>query len=333
MARIGGKNSNFEKLSREKIALLNKSIQYRTNRITAILTAAYKNAKPTAKYWNTVRKNLDIQYRALDSIYSTWIKKNIPLVYRAAMKDLFTRLNRSKDIAKRAKRSFIDLATSPRTQQIQNILIRDAITDWVAALNQGQANLVRLTRRTQQALLSEALLDKSVAEAIASGNLMNNTFIKSVNMSETLAGQLTEVATVINGEKYVIAGSRRFTPKYYAEMVSRVKFHEAQSRAAMQTAGNYGTSLVQVSNHNTITPLCMEFEGKVFSMNGKDSRFPTLINTPPFHVNCLHLLFPMFESAMEVDGSLKGWEDFSNNRINRPPYPSSFIPVSERLAK
>ncbi len=119
-------------------------------------------------------------------------------------------------------------------------------------------------------------------------------------------------------------------PEYYAEMVTRVKFHEAQAQAAVVTAGNYGTSLVHVSSHNTTTAICQKFEGKVFSINGKDKRFPLLTDIPPFHVNCLHLLFPMFVESMEVEGTLKEWEAFSNGRSSMPPSPSNFKPIDTR---
>jgi len=330
LAVIGGPNSNFEKLFRKSISALNKSIQFRTNRITAILIKAYKNPRTNAAYWRKVRSQLDVQYRAMERLYNTWAHKNIPLAHKASVKELMTRLNRSKEVAKKAKRTYTDLITSSRSKQIQIILVRDAIIDWTESLKQGQRNLNRITRKTQQALLSESLIDRSIIRAIESGNLMNNTFIKSINLSDTLAAQLNDLSKLIDGEKYVIAGSRRFRPKYYAEMVTRVKFHEAQAHGAIQTAQNYGTSLVQVSSHNTTTPICQKFEGRVFSINGKDDRFPTLTTIPPFHVNCLHLLFPMFDTAMEVDGTLDDWVAFSNDEVGTPPSPANFVPVDKR---
>jgi len=333
MAVMGGPNSNFEKLFRSSVTGLSKSLDFRTKRITSILTKAYSNPQVSARYWNNVRRQLNVQYRAMDRLYSTWSKKNIPLAYKASVRELMNRLNRSKSIARRAKRSFMDIVTSPKSIQIQSILVKDAITDWVSSLTLGQSNVNRLTRRTQQTLLAESLIDSSVVKAVSSGNLMNNTFIKSLNMADTLAAQLDELAVVIDGEKYVIAGSRRFKPKYYAEMVTRVKFHEAQAQGAIMTAGNYGTSLVQVSSHNTTTEICQQYEGMIFSISGKDKRFPVLQAVPPYHVNCLHLLFPMFESAMEADGTLKQWQDFSHGKTDKPPSPANFVPVDGRPDK
>ena len=134
----------------------------------------------------------------------------------------------------------------------------------------------------------------------------------------------------VDNEMLVQAGSKRFKPNYYAELVARTKFHEAHSYAAIATCNNYGTDLVIISSHNTKTQICMDYEGKVFSLSGKDKRFPLLDMVPPFHPNCLHLMYPMFESAMEVDGTLNSFSDFSNGRVDRPPYPASFIPLTKR---
>ena len=87
---------------------------------------------------------------------------------------------------------------------------------------------------------------------------------------------------------------------------------------------------MQVSSHNTIYKACIPYEGKIFSVSGKDKRFPKLVHTPPYHVNCIHTMLPIFVAALEVDGTLKEWEKFSKGKTNKPPYPSGFVPISER---
>ncbi len=130
---------------------------------------------------------------------------------------------------------------------------------------------------------------------------------------------------------FVQAGNRKFSPSYYAELVARTKFHEAHSIAAVSQAGNYGTDLLQVSSHNTPTAICVPFEGKIFAVGGGDKRFPPLSDTPPYHPNCLHLLFPTFVEAMEVQGTLDSFSAFSRGKISRPPVPAGFVPVGQRV--
>jgi len=328
--KIGGPHSNFEKDMKKSIAVLDAKLQIRSDKISAILIDAYSKPNFSAKYWRNVRKGINKQYNEMKVIYSKWAKKGIPAAYRSSMRFIFDNLNRNKEIARRAKRSYSDLVTSPRSNKIQSVLVKDAIQDWIEALTKGQSGINRLTRKTQQLILQESFIDASVVKAIESGNLMNNKFYKSLNLSNTLAGTLNELADIVDGQKYVVAGSRKYSPNYYAEMVTRVKFHEAQSFAAVATAGNYGTSLLKVSNHNTVSEICQKYEGKVYSVGGKDNRFPPLETMSPFHVNCLHLMFPVFVEGLEADGGLDKWEAFSKGKSKTPPGPKSFIPVDER---
>ena len=76
--------------------------------------------------------------------------------------------------------------------------------------------------------------------------------------------------------------------------------------------------------------ICIPYEGRIYSVNGKDKRFPPLDNTTPYHPNCLHLMFPAFVSAMEAQGSLDAFSAFSKGKISRPPVPAGFIPISKR---
>ena len=187
----------------------------------------------------------------------------------------------------------------------------------------GKNNVTRITRLTQQSLLNERIIDATVAEAFNLGNLRK----AATTLQTMFESDLLDMAA---NKRFVQAGSKKFTPSYYAEMVTRTKFHEAHSFAGLAQAKNYGTDLVQVSSHNTTTAICLPFEAKVFSVSGKDPRFPPLTETPPYHPNCLHLIFPTFESAMEVQGTLKAFSAFSEGRISRPPVPAGFVPIDKR---
>lgn len=325
-----GKSTKQAIYFRQKYSSLSKSITAVEQQISAILMQAYRSPKTGAAYWNRVRKDLDFQYKKLKVLYTKWSMINIPKAYTTSMQDIFSQLNKTKAIASRATKTFTQMSTSVSTMQLTKALYKDAIADYVAALNAGQQNLNRITRKTQQLLIDQSIVNETVARAIESGNLLNNKYYKAINLTETLAAQLKEAAEVVDNKYYVIAGKSRFKANYYAEMVTRVKFHEAQSYSAMNTAKNYGTSLVKVSYHNTKTAICQQYENMIFSMDGKDSRFPTLTFSPPFHPNCLHNLFPVFVETLEATGTLDKWIAYSGGTSNTPPSPPSFIPISER---
>lgn len=322
---MGGPHSGSEKNINKRLAKLNSKINKITKNITAILAAAFKEPKRSNVYWENVRKQLDIQYAALFSIYNEWSKVNIPDVYKDSLTAVNKQISQMANVTAKASKSISQIMASQSAKQLSSALHADAMSSWLGALTQGKNNLYRLTRMTQQAIINEWIIDKAVAKAIESGDLRN--FISILARDNPQYKKLLEAA---KAERYVQAGSRKFTPEYYAEMVSRVKFHEAQSAASLTQASNYGTDLMIVSSHNTESEICMEFEGKIYSVSGKDKRFPPLKQMSPFHVNCLHLMFPQFESALEASGTLDGFSDFSKNKTSKPPAPASFIPVSDR---
>jgi hypothetical protein len=58
--------------------------------------------------------------------------------------------------------------------------------------------------------------------------------------------------------------------------------------------------IVQISSHNTTTPVCQKYEGKIFSLRGQTPGLPILDVTPPFHPNCLHILLPRKDLNIET---------------------------------
>lgn len=328
MANIGGYNSAFEIELRKKLSALDKQIKVHTDNIENILTDAIKFPEAGKRYWNKVSAQIDVEYKALEKLITTWNAKEIPEAYRKSLAEITKRLNRSKAIASRAQNSLTVIANNSKSNAITSQLVKDANIDIVLALTNGQANVERLLRRTQQALVQESFLNTEIAKAIKDGNLSKAWYNGAKDPA--IAAQMKKTAELIDGQYYVQAGSRKYTVDYYTEMVARTKFHEAQAYAAINTADNYGTDLVQVSNHNTDTEICLQHENKIYSIGGKDKRFPILDTIPPYHPNCLHLLSPTFAEAMEVQGNLDDWSKFSKGTSQIPPSPSNWVPADER---
>lgn len=91
---------------------------------------------------------------------------------------------------------------------------------------------------------------------------------------------------------------RRYQPRYYAELVARTEMRAAQSEAIVNSCREYETDLVEVSSHGTTTPACLPYEGRVFSISGNSMEFPHLDQSPPFHPNCQHFLYPTSPEAV-----------------------------------
>ncbi len=325
MSNFGGQHSLFEKQFNLRFKRLDKALDRIENRILSILTKSMNNPELTATYWNNVRRSIDVQYAQMVSVFDDWAKKEIPLAYRRSIRSMSKRINATKNIANVASKNTIQMIHARGSAQVMGLLYQNAVEDFLSASVMGRKNVRNFTRLTQQKLIADSIIDLELSA----------TFIETGNLGKAVSGLSSNLwnkaAETLDGKRYVQAGARKYKPSYYAEMVGRVKFHEANSEAALMTAANYETDLVQVSSHNTTTTICLEFEGKIFSISSKDTRFPSLMEVSPYHVNCLHLMHPTFEGAMKINGTLDSFSAFSKGEISRPPIAASFIPISERI--
>jgi hypothetical protein len=63
----------------------------------------------------------------------------------------------------------------------------------------------------------------------------------------------------------------------YADMVARSTTREITNTATIKQVEELGYDLVKMSSHPGACPICQEFEGRVYSISGKDKRFPNWI--------------------------------------------------------
>lgn len=107
----------------------------------------------------------------------------------------------------------------------------------------------------------------------------------------------------------------------YAETVARTTTAEATNRGTLNQLGELGFDLVRMSEHNSACPICAQYEGRVYSISGKDPRFPKLFGTAfgqyaNIHPNCRHRLTPYIpELASDLQGDIsRSNQPFSDNR-------------------
>lgn len=313
----------FESDMEKRLLPLSNKLAKLEKKLKKLVQDSIKNGKVSNAYWTSVRIEINKIYTEMNSIFINWNKYNIPLKYRSSLRMINSRIRSAKNVINNSKKGIEKLISSNASSQIVQSLYRNAIDSFSQALYAGRKNMYDLIRYTQQTLINESLIDITVASGFELGNLRIS--------ANALSGQLWQALwDAAENQQFIQAGKYKYTPKYYAELVARTKFHDAQSQAALMQASNYGTDLIQISSHNTTTEICQEYEGKIFSISGNDKRFPTLHQLPSFHPNCLHLAFPTFESAMIVQGSLKAFSSFSLGKIDKPPIPSNWLPITKR---
>lgn len=94
--------------------------------------------------------------------------------------------------------------------------------------------------------------------------------------------------------------TRQWDPDAYAKMLQRTQGAEISSIMTMQEMKDLDLDVVQISNARTKTPICLEYEGKFFSLKGLTPELPILPFPTPFHPNCVHVMLPQkdYKSSM-----------------------------------
>lgn len=85
----------------------------------------------------------------------------------------------------------------------------------------------------------------------------------------------------------------------YAETVARTTTREATNKGVMESMTDKGYDLVRMSHHNSSCPVCIPYEGRVYSISGKSKEYPALSEAfgdtyATIHPNCVHTLEPYF---------------------------------------
>lgn len=107
----------------------------------------------------------------------------------------------------------------------------------------------------------------------------------------------------------------------YASMVARSVVAETQNTCIKNVAKENGHDLVKMTSHYGSCPICVPYEGRVYSLSGEDKRFPSIKNVPGYsagynniHPRCSHRIAPYIEKYNDVDKDIRN----SNKPFNIP---------------
>lgn len=297
MSRPPGSEAIFEAEFRKQFAPLATKMKKLEDEIYASVTKAMSNAKMSAAYWKSAMRQIDTLYAEMNTVFSKWAESEIPKQYKRSLALINQRVKAMKSIVNTAKKSLADLLATSASTNIVYGLYSSAAEAFIGSSLAGRAAIRDLFLMTQQALVDESLVNVAVATGFEMGDLREAKKLLTAVFKSPQWKMIEE-------NQFIRAGKFRYKPSYYAELVARTKFHQAHSQASLVQANNYGTDLVQISSHNTTTPICIPYEGEIYSISGRHPVFPPLPDIPPFHPNCLHLMYPTFESGLMAQGVL-----------------------------
>jgi len=315
----------------------NKEFNKRITKLTTAMQNVKKNLKEKVNqaiitneisnsFWSKLKSGTKQDYINAQVIFNQWIKGTLPVIYEETIKTELEKINNLFLVGGRKYRyNFQQFVGNELFQNSLEGIMDDAIASFFVGAESGEKTLMKFYALTKQVLLEEEMVNKAVAEGFAeSGAITAST--------KKLQKELLEKS--LNGQFIAVVGkdgiNRLYDIKKYSELVARTKYINASSTAIVNTAITAGSDLVQVSSHNTTCKVCAPYEGKIYSLSGKNKDFPKSGLLPPYHPKCKHSITVVFEEALQLNKTYDDYSDFSKGKIKTHPTRKSFIPLSDR---
>ena len=150
------------------------------------------------------------------------------------------------------------------------------------AKSEEQIRQTRLPIVRQQ----EGRIKDIIREASATAYREGDTFTRR-QFSQDLMRRFSDEG--MTGVTY--SNGRRVQLDSYSEMVARTQTQQAYNQANWNRLQERGNDLVVISVHYPTSDLCEPYQGRVFSISGTSSQYPSLqsaIDGGLFHPNCKH---------------------------------------------
>lgn len=171
---------------------------------------------------------------------------------------------------------------------------------------------IQLARNIKHATDTE---QQAIREAIEKAERENKygatvSIVKDIIQEELKKNNLSMVVTYSNGAKMPLSA--------HSEMLARTSRIIASNTGSFDRCKELGIDLVRCTTVPNCCPYCKKFEGKVYSISGKDTRFPALYETALakgyniMHPNCRHEFIP-FAEEMQTAEELKKLIEDSNH--------------------
>lgn len=97
---------------------------------------------------------------------------------------------------------------------------------------------------------------------------------------------------------------RNWNMRSYAEMVARTTTQEAHTQGTVTRLQENGHDLVIVSKHSSSCPKCAPWEGRILSLSGRTSGYPTFDDAKAaglMHPNCRHAISLYIDIDAEIE--------------------------------
>ena len=244
----------------------------------------------TKTYANTILRQLTRELNAMRAVSDDFIDTTIPAEYRAGLRDTYGYFKRNK-LMMRAPSAFASL---------HHDAIYVIAREMQYQIGEALSTVGRRASGHVGAAMDEALrlagLRHVGIKAASGGTIrdMRNALLEELKDEGFLALQYGEGNNV-----------RQVPIDVYASMVARSTSREAGNTARLNQLMANGYDLVQMSSHYPTCGICAPLQGRVYSISGRDKRFPPLSKAfgayNNVHPNCRHVIAPWIESMHSAE--------------------------------
>ena len=299
----------FEVLSRDTNNQLNKIIQQTLGDIGTISESELRARL------NTIER----YYSELKTIFGEFTIQTVPAVF-----NLSVAIN--SQILSQISTAIVE---QKRDSKALRVLIRDMIQDFNVAADQGKEAITTFFKISKQGQIRESDISRLVSAGIIDkGNIWEAKKLLRASLDTKILDEskldaykkrllsqarkqyknldqlamdkiLGDYQKKIESQKYLQIVNKNgkimtFKVDTYADLVARTRFGEAQVIGTIEEGSSYGITEYQVTSHNTSSAICKPHEGKIYTTDKNDTRFPFLTpeRRPLYHPNCQHRLFP-----------------------------------------
>jgi tRNA-binding EMAP/Myf-like protein len=294
------------------------------NKLMGQMSTAMLSDSTSSGFWIKRKARIDKLFDELEFAWVYWLERNQPVYEEARYKEL-----------KKAKREIPRLRNLIFEKKVGMDVLNNFFNDYLIDFNQVITDSKRQSWLLLRLLELNNKQEQRQVEAFLEEEEIETILREAEDYSEARLAFIDELENFVDEDKLLVTTTktgktRKYKIKTYTDRLMRTSIRELQTKGVLDAAAFTATDLVQVSDHGTICPICIEFEGKIYSVSGRNPHFPALIDAPPYHPYCQHSLSLVFQETLERLDLYQPYSDFSLGNTDVHPEIKDWVPVHER---
>lgn len=275
-------------------------------RLAEIITGNY--GAGTKTYYNSVLKQLERLMKQLEAETGQYISTEIPRQYKKALDDTYAYF----------KRNNLQMKRPDMFSHIHSDAVSELANEMRYHINQGISIAGRRVMRYLDTAKDNALRQAGLRSAALKAAAGQTVADMQKDLMQRLANDGFLTVQYGTGKRAYQVGLDS-----YAAMVARSTTREAGNLARENQLAENGYDLMMMTEHYPTCEACAVLQGRVYSISGRDKRFPPLSRAFPsgyrnVHPNCRHVMTYWIEemqSPEEIRAALaRSNAPFTDNR-------------------